>query len=86
MAMQRVLITGAGGGIGRSLRETLRDVYPVLRLSDRVALEPARADEEIDRTEISDMAAVERMVEGSRKGLRARARLGGPTSRSAAIG
>jgi uronate dehydrogenase len=63
MAMQRVLITGAGGGIGRSLRETLRGVYPVLRLSDRVALAPARDGEEIDRTEISDMAAVERMVE-----------------------
>jgi uronate dehydrogenase len=64
MAMQRVLITGAGGGIGRSLRETLRGVYPVLRLSDRMALAPARDGEEIDRTEISDMAAVERMVEG----------------------
>src|SRR6201998_4535837 len=62
--MHRVLITGAGGGIGRSLRETLRGVYPVLRLSDRVALASARDGEEIDRTEISDMAAVERMVEG----------------------
>ena len=46
MAMHRVLITGAGGGIGRSLRETLRGVYPVLRLSDRAPLEPATKGEE----------------------------------------
>jgi len=62
--MNRVLITGAGGGIGRSLRESLKGVYPVLRLSDRVALAPALAGEEVDRTELSDMAAVERMVGG----------------------
>ncbi len=68
MAMHRVLITGAGGGIGRALRETLRGVYPVLRLSDRVPLAPARSGndgiEEVDQTDIADMAAVERMVEG----------------------
>src|SRR5579863_3056950 len=62
--MNRVLITGAGGGIGRSLRETLRGVYPVLRLSDRVPLAPARDGEEVDRTDIADTAAVERMVAG----------------------
>ena len=62
--MKRVLITGAGGGIGRSLRETLRGVYPILRLSDRVPLAPAREGEEVDRNELSDMAAVERMVAG----------------------
>jgi uronate dehydrogenase len=60
--MKRVLITGGGGGIGRSLRETLRGAYQVLRLSDRIALAPAREGEEVDRTELSDMAAVERMV------------------------
>ena len=62
--MRRVLITGAGGGIGRTLRETLRGVYPILRLSDRVPLAAAGDGEEIDRTELSDMAAVERMVDG----------------------
>jgi uronate dehydrogenase len=68
MTMHRVLITGAGGGIGRSLRETLREVYPVLRLSDRVPLAAARTGnegiEEVDQTDISDMAQVERMVDG----------------------
>jgi len=62
--MDRVLITGAAGGIGRSLRESLLGVYRVLRLSDRVPLAPARTGEEVDLTELSDMAAVERMVDG----------------------
>jgi uronate dehydrogenase len=60
--MHRVLITGAGGGIGRSLRESLQGVYPVLRLSDRVPLAAARAGEEVDCTDLADMAGVERIV------------------------
>src|SRR5579875_1525242 len=49
-SMNRVLITGAAGTIGRALRESRRGVYPILRLSDRVPLTPA--------------AAVEKMVAG----------------------
>ena len=60
--MDRVLITGAGGGIGRSLRESLRGIFPVLRLSDRVPLEAAQSGEEVDCTDLADMAGVERIV------------------------
>ena len=62
--MNRVLITGAAGGIGRSLRESLLGVYRILRLSDRVPLAPARTGEEVDLTELSDTGAVARMVDG----------------------
>jgi len=62
--MHRVLITGAGGGIGRAMRDTLRGLYPVLRLSDRIVIPPARDGEEVMQTELADMAAVETMVAG----------------------
>lgn len=62
--MQRVLITGAGGNIGRRLREGLHGVYPVLRLADRQEMTPARDGEEIVQAELADLAACERMCEG----------------------
>jgi uronate dehydrogenase len=60
--MHRVLITGAGGGIGRSLRETLRGTYPVLRVSDRVPLAAAQPGEEVAYAELAEPAAIERIV------------------------
>jgi len=57
--MNRVLITGAAGLIGRTLREGLRGRYPSLRLSDIAPLDPARAGEEFAPADLSDLAAVE---------------------------
>jgi uronate dehydrogenase len=62
--MQRVLITGAAGGIGRSLRRLLGGVYPSIRLSDRApvgALGPGETDLPAD---LADLAQVERAVAG----------------------
>jgi len=41
--MNRILITGAAGKIGSTLREGLRGRYAVLRLSDIAPLDPACA-------------------------------------------
>ena len=62
--MQRVLITGAAGDIGGRLRRTLQGIYPVLRLSDRVPLGDAGPREEIERGDVADLSACERMCAG----------------------
>ena len=46
------------------MRETLRSVYPILRLSDLVPVAPASDGEEVDQTDIANMESVERMVRG----------------------
>src|SRR5205809_866301 len=45
--MNRILITGAAGIIGRTLRDGLRGRYPVLRLSDIAPLAPPGPGEDI---------------------------------------
>jgi uronate dehydrogenase len=62
--MERVLITGAAGAIGRHLREDIRGLYPIVRLSDRGPVEPAREGEEVVAAELSDLAACEAMCAG----------------------
>lgn len=62
--MERVLVTGAAGGIGRRLRADLRGIYPVLRLTDRVALEPEAAGEEVMVADLADLAACEAICDG----------------------
>jgi uronate dehydrogenase len=65
IAVERVLITGAAGGIGRRIRPLLRGVYPMLRLSDRVAVSDIAPGETFVSAELDDLAAVERAVAGS---------------------
>lgn len=60
--MQRVLITGAAGRIGRVLREGLAGRYPVLRLSDIAPLGQPGRGEEIVPADLADLAQVEAAV------------------------
>ena len=62
--MQRVLITGAAGGIGRRLRRLLAGVYPMLRLSDRAPITELAAGQEFVAAELDDAAALDKAVAG----------------------
>jgi uronate dehydrogenase len=57
--IQRALITGAAGNIGRTLRVGLRGRYPVLRLVDVAPQEPAGPSEEIVTLDLNDRPATE---------------------------
>ncbi len=61
---ERLLLTGAAGGLGKALRERLAANCNVLRLSDRVAFGPAGQAEEIMLADLADAVAVDRMVDG----------------------
>ena len=62
--MNRILITGAAGQLGTVLREKLRGHASILRLSDVADLPPAREGEEVVQCDLSDGAAVMKLVEG----------------------
>ena len=61
---KRVLMTGADGVIGRVLREELRGVYPVLRLSHRRPFGDAGVGEEIILANLENYAEVDAAMEG----------------------
>jgi uronate dehydrogenase len=62
--MERLLVTGAAGGIGRRLRVLLRGVYPELRLSDRASITELAPGETFIAADLGDPAAVEKAVAG----------------------
>src|SRR5258706_11213257 len=61
---ERLLLTGAAGGLGKVLRERLKPHARILRVSDRAPLGDAGPGEEVVQCELSDKAAVLRLVEG----------------------
>jgi uronate dehydrogenase len=60
----RVLITGAAGNIGRTLRAHLKGRYALLRLTDIAPQENAGPGEEVASVDIGDMAALENSMRG----------------------
>jgi uronate dehydrogenase len=62
--IERLLLTGAAGGLGRVLRERLRPYANAIRLSDLAPLTAASDAEEAVRCDLADKAAVDRLVRG----------------------
>jgi uronate dehydrogenase len=58
----RLLLTGAAGGLGRMLRPRLKRLCRVLRVSDMAAMDAAAAGEETVVTPLQDGAAVHALV------------------------
>ncbi|MBL8702669.1 MAG: NAD(P)-dependent oxidoreductase [Alphaproteobacteria bacterium] len=61
---QRILITGAAGRIGTTLRFGLAGRHPRFRLLDRRQIEGVRSDEEAIVAELRDRTALARAVDG----------------------
>jgi uronate dehydrogenase len=64
--IDRVLITGAAGAIGTALRTELRDKWRHLRLTEIRPLQELAGNEEAVVADISDRAALERMMQDVR--------------------
>src|SRR5262249_54047817 len=64
LIMQKVLVTGAAGGIGTRLRALLKGVYPEIRWSDARPLPSPAPDEVFVRADLTDVGESERVVDG----------------------
>jgi uronate dehydrogenase len=62
--MQKILVTGAAGGIGTRLRKLMKGVYPSIRWSDIRKPDDLAADEDFVVADLADFNAVEKIVAG----------------------
>ena len=69
MAIKRLLITGAAGGLGKVLRTGLVGSTEIIRLSSRSDIGELAPHEEHVRADLADAEAVERMLEGVDAGV-----------------
>lgn len=60
----RLLLTGAGGGLGTVLRERIKPWADIVRLSDVKVIAPAGPNEEVVQCDLADRAAVLSLLEG----------------------
>ncbi len=60
----KILLTGAAGGLGQVLRDSLKPFCHTLRLSDIAAMAPAQDREEVVPCQLSDKQAVDDLVQG----------------------
>jgi uronate dehydrogenase len=62
--MQKILVTGAAGGIGTRLRKLMKGLYPGIRWSDIRKPDDLAADEDFAVADLADLAAVNDIVAG----------------------
>src|SRR5258708_19920029 len=63
--MPRILMPGAAGGIGTSLRKLLPPIYPDLLLSDLKAPADLGKNEKFKAADLADLAQVEAICDGA---------------------
>jgi uronate dehydrogenase len=62
--MEKILVTGAAGGIGTRLRKLLKGIYPAIRWSDIRKPDSLANDEDFMPADLADYAQVERITAG----------------------
>jgi uronate dehydrogenase len=64
MTIRKLLLTGAAGALGRVLRESLKPYAQQMRVSDKLGMDAARANEEVVECDLADKRAVDELVRG----------------------
>lgn len=64
MQFNKILLTGSESNIGKRLRPHLSDMFPKIRLSDRLPTVFPHSNEEIQQCELADADAVQTLVQG----------------------